>query len=55
MKITFIGFCGCGLPLPCPRCKGKSPKLKRVKIGKWSGYSKAFEVSHGAEPAREDE
>jgi len=50
-------FCYCGriaeINGRCKRHLGKEP-IKKVKIGKYSGYSKAFSDNKGSEKAEVD-
>lgn len=53
-KFNFIGFCFCGLPLPCPRCKDKKKPEQRKRIGRYSGFSKTFVANKGSEELMEE-
>jgi len=49
-------FCFCGRTVEinsqtCKKHRGKVSRVKVTKVGKYSGYSKAFEQNHGAEKA----
>jgi hypothetical protein len=48
-------FCWCGRLKPCNRhCDKEAPKPKK-RIGKYSGYSRAFELNHGSEEVKDDD
>lgn len=54
-KSSFFGFCSCGRPLPCTSKRCNKNKEVRKKIGRYSGYSKAFVANRGSEEIMEDE